>query len=107
MYYYRYQDHNLVSLTPVEGFGGEIPPVTEGPLYALVGGDPVLGRGSFKVSHPGQLEAGHSLESLDASRLPDTQVDEAVAAAIREDRLTETAPAGKQFCLPPRQGKSG
>ena len=88
MYYYRYQDHNFVSLSPVEGFGPELPPVTDGPLYALVGGDPVLGRGSFKVNHPGQLEAGHGLESLDASRLPDTQVDEAVAAAIREGRLT-------------------
>lgn len=88
MYYYRDHDHNLVSLTPVEGFGAEISPVTEGPLYALVGGDPVLGRGSFKVTHPGQLVAGHTLESLDASRLPDTPVDEAVAAAIREGRLT-------------------
>ena len=88
MYYDHYQDRNLVSLTPAEGFGPELSPVTEGPLYALVGGDPVLGRGSFKVTHPGQLEAGHGLESLDASRLPDTQVDEAVSAAIREGRLT-------------------
>ena len=88
MYYYRYQDHNLVSLSPVEGFGPELPPVTDGPLYTLVGGDPVLGRGCFKVSHPGQLEAGQGLESLDASRLPDTQVDAAVSAAIQEGRLT-------------------
>ena len=92
MYYYRYQNRNLVSLTPVEGFGEGIPPVTEGPLYALVGGDPILGRGSFKVNHPGQLEAGHTLESLDASRLPNTQVDEAVSAAIREGRLTAVNP---------------
>ena len=92
MYYYRHQNRNLVSLTPVEGFGEGIPPVTEGPLYALVGGDPILGRGSFKVNHPGQLEAGHTLESLDASRLPNTQVDEAVSAAIREGRLTAVNP---------------
>lgn len=92
MYYYRHQNRNLVSLTPVEGFGEGIPPVTEGPLYALVGGDPILGRGSFKVTHPGQLEAGHTLESLDASRLPNTQVDEAVSAAIREGRLTAVNP---------------
>ena len=88
MYYYNFKGANLVSLTPAEGFGGEISPVTEGPLYALVGGDPVLGRGSFKVAHPGQLKAGHSLESLDASRLPEVDVDEAVCAAIREGRLT-------------------
>lgn len=88
MYYYNFKGANLVSLTPAEGFGGEISPVTEGPLYAMVGGDPVLGRGSFKVAHPGQLKAGHSLESLDASRLPEVDVDEAVFAAIREGRLT-------------------
>ena len=88
MSYYNFKGANLVSLTPAEGFGGEISPVTEGPLYALVGGDPVLGRGSFKVAHPGQLKAGHSLESLDASRLPEVVVDEAVCAAIREGRLT-------------------
>ena len=88
MYYYNYKGATLVSLTPVTGFGPEVEPVTQGPLFALVGGDPVLGRGSFKVTHPGQLEAGHGLESLDASRLPQTQVDEAVSAAIREGRLT-------------------
>ena len=88
MYYYHYKGANLVSLAPVTGFGPEVEPVTQGPLFALVGGDPVLGRGSFKVTHPGQLEAGHRLESLDASRLPQTQVDEAVSAAIREGRLT-------------------
>ena len=108
MYYYHYNGANLVSLTPVEGFGAEIPPVTEGPLYALVGGDPVLGRGSFKVSHPGQLEAGHTLESLDASRLPDTQVDEAVAAAIREGRLTavnQNRPGWEAVLSAPKAGK--
>ena len=108
MYYYRDQDHNLISLTPMESFGAEISPVTQGPLYALVGGDPVLGRGSFKVTHPGQLVAGHTLESLDASRLPDTPVDEAVAAAIREGRLTavnQNRPGWKAALSAPKAGK--
>ena len=62
MYYYRHKGANLVSLVPLEGFGPEISPVTEGRLFAPVAGDPVLGRGSFKVSHPGQLANPHGLE---------------------------------------------
>ena len=88
MYYYRRKDANLVSPAPLEGFGPEISPVTEGRLFAPVAGDPVLGRGSFKVSHPGQLANPHGLEGLDASRLPSVQVDEATASAIAEGRLT-------------------
>ena len=48
----------------------------------------MLGRGSFRVSCPGQLAAPHGLEVLDASRLPRVEVDEACAAAIQEGRLT-------------------
>ena len=47
MYYYRYKGANLVSLTPLDGFGPPIAPVTAGRLYAPVPGDAVLGRGSF------------------------------------------------------------
>ena len=88
MYYYNYKGANLVSLNPLEGFGPEIAPVTEGRLFAPVAGDPVLGRGCFRVNHPGQLANPHGLEVLDASRLPEVTVDEATAAAIAEGRLT-------------------
>ena len=88
MYYYDHLDTRLVSLTPREGFGPQTAPPASGRLFALAGGDPVLGRGSFRVDHPGQLTAGHGLEALDASRLPRTETDEAVLAAIREGRLT-------------------
>ena len=88
MYYYNYSGHALVSLSPLSGFGPEVPPVTQGHLFAPVAGDPVLGRGSFKVNCPGQLSAPHGLEVLDASRLPQVEVDEACSAAIQEGRLT-------------------
>ena len=88
MYYYRHKGAHLVSLAPLEGFGPEISPVTEGRLFAPVDGDPVLGRGSFKVTCPGQLLNPHGLEVLDGSRLPPVQVDEATSAAISEGRLT-------------------
>jgi len=89
MYYYSYKSKNLVSLTPAEGFGPALPlPVDRGRLFAPIHGDPVLGRGSFRVNHPGQLLTPHGLEALDASRLPQVQVDECTAAAIAEGRLT-------------------
>ena len=88
MYYYNHSGHALVSLSPLSGFGPAVPPVTEGRLFAPVAGDPVLGRGSFKVNCPGQLSAPHGLEVLDASRLPQVEVDGACSAAIQEGRLT-------------------
>ncbi len=88
MFYYNYKGANLVSLTKQEGLGPEIAPVTSGPLFALVSGDPILGRGRFKVTHPGQLVNPHGLEVLDASRLESVEVDEAVSAAIAEGRLS-------------------
>ena len=62
MYYYRWKGAALVSPAPLEGFGPETDPAADGPIFALVPGDPVLGRGSFRVNHPGQLLAGHGLE---------------------------------------------
>ena len=88
MYYYNYNGHALVSLSPLSGFGPEVPPVTQGHLFALVAGDSVLGRGSFKVNCPGQLRAPHGLEVLDASRLPAPELDSTLHAAITEGRLT-------------------
>lgn len=38
MYYYNYNGHALVSLSPLSGFGPAVPPVTEGRLFAPVAG---------------------------------------------------------------------
>ena len=89
MYYYHYKNADFVSLAPLEGFGPETAPPRGGRLFAAVPGDPVSGRGSFKVTHPGQLTgAGHSLAALDASRLPRTETDETVERAIAGGRVT-------------------
>ena len=88
MYYYHLNGANLVSPTPREDLGPVTEPPRTGRLFAAVPGDAVLGRGSFKVTHPGQLRAGHGLEALDASRLPSVEAGEAVMSAIREGRLT-------------------
>ena len=86
-YYYEKEGEILASDR------GDLPwpkaePAPGAPIWYLIEGDPVLGRGSFRVSCPGQLAAPHGLEALDASRLPRTEVDEACAAAIQEGRLT-------------------
>ena len=70
MYYYNVNGAALASLIPLEGLTPDTGPSNHWRLFAAVPGDPVLGRGSFKVNHPGQLLAGHGLEALDASRLP-------------------------------------
>ena len=109
MYYYNYKGANLVSLNPLEGFGPEIAPVTEGRLFAPVAGDPVMGRGCFRVNHPGQLANPHGLEVLDASRLPEVTVDEATAAAIAEGRLTAVSTGREDWATvltkQPKKGK--
>ena len=104
MYYYNVNGATLVSLIPLEGLGPEAEPSNSWRLFAAVSGDPMLGRGSFRVTHPGQLLAGHGLEVLDASRLPSfddgptsaivpgacipLEVDETVQQAISDSRLT-------------------
>lgn len=104
MYYYNVNGATLTSLVPLEGFGPQTEPANSWRMFAAVPGDPVLGRGSFKVSHPGQLLAGHGLETLDASRLPSfddgptsamvngevvpLELDETVRQAIDDGRLT-------------------
>lgn len=110
MYYYSYKGAELVSLTPQNGLKEVPAPAPSGaPLFALVEGDPVLGRGAFKVAHPGQLTAGQGLDALDASRLPRVEVDERVSAAIAQGRLTAVNRnrAGWQevLSLSPRAGK--
>ena len=88
MFYYYEKDgkilasnHSDLPYTPGTPRAGE-------PIYYLVEGDPILGRGSFKVTAPGQLLAPHSLEVLDASRLPSLELDEALSAALEAGQLT-------------------
>ena len=88
MFYYYEKDgkilasnHSDLPHTPGTPRAGE-------PIYYLVEGDPILGRGSFKVTAPGQLLAPHSLEVLDASRLPSLELDEALSAALEAGQLT-------------------
>lgn len=79
------------------------------PIYYLVEGDPILGRGSFKVNAPGQLLAPHSLEVLDASRLPQLELDAPLASALEAGQLTavNTARLGWESILTstPNTGK--
>ena len=74
-------DHSDLPYAPGTPRAGE-------PIYYLVEGDPILGRGSFKVTAPGQLLAPHSLEVLDASRLPQLELDGALSAALEAGQLT-------------------
>ena len=79
------------------------------PIYYLVEGDPILGRGSFKVNAPGQLLAPHSLEVLDESRLPQLELDAPLSAALDAGQLTavNTARLGWESILTaaPNTGK--
>ncbi len=88
MFYYYEKDGKILAsdrsdlpYTPGTPRAGE-------PIYYLVEGDPILGRGSFKVNAPGQLLAPHSLEVLDESRLPPLELDEALSAALEAGQLT-------------------
>ena len=88
MFYYYEKDGKILAsdrsdlpYTPGTPHAGE-------PIYYLVEGDPILGRGSFKVNAPGQLLAPHSLEVLDESRLPTLELDEALSAALEAGQLT-------------------
>lgn len=88
MFYYYEKDGKILAsdrsdlpYTPGTPRAGE-------PIYYLMEGDPILGRGSFKVNAPGQLLAPHSLEVLDASRLPQLELDKALSAALEAGQLT-------------------
>jgi len=59
-----------------------------GRIFYPVEGGPILGRGSFRVDHPGQLAAPHALEVLDASRLPEFPLDSTLEGAMRAGKLT-------------------
>lgn len=109
MFYYYEKDGKILAsdrsdlpYTPGTPRAGE-------PIYYLVEGDPILGRGSFKVNAPGQLLAPHSLEVLDASRLPQLELDAPLASALEEGQLTavNTARLGWESILTstPNTGK--
>ena len=109
MFYYYEKDEKILAsdrsdlpYTPGTPRAGE-------PIYYLVEGDPILGRGSFKVNAPGQLLAPHSLEVLDASRLPQLELDAPLASALEAGQLTavNTARLGWESILTstPNTGK--
>ncbi len=109
MFYYYEKDGKILAsdrsdlpYTPGTPRAGE-------PIYYLVEGDPILGRGSFKVNAPGQLLAPHSLEVLDASRLPQLELDAPLASALEAGQLTavNTARLGWESILTstPHTGK--
>ena len=95
-------DHSDLPYAPGTPRAGE-------PIYYLVEGDPILGRGSFKVTAPGQLLASHSLEVLDESRLPTLELDAPLSAALDAGQLTavNTARLGWESILTaaPNTGK--
>ena len=101
MFYYYEKDQKILAseLGGLPYAQGE--PVPGAPIYYLVEGDPVLGRGSFKVNHPGQLRAPHGLEVLDASRLPEFPLDGPLSAALEAGQLTavNTGRAGWESVL--------
>ena len=109
MFYYYEKDGKILAsdrsdlpYTPGTPRAGE-------PIYYLVEGDPILGRGSFKVNAPGQLLAPHSLEVLDESRLPPLELDAPLSAALDAGQLTavNTARLGWESILTaaPNTGK--
>lgn len=66
----------------------ETVPDGQAPAYFLADDDPILGRGSFRANHPGQLAAPDGLSVLDASRLPDYPLDDVLTKALTDGRLT-------------------
>lgn len=105
--YYQYDGSLLVSKTARTGLT-PADPRPGAPLFFLYDGDPVLGRGSFRVTHPGQLAAPDSLNVLDASRLPDFPLDGWLSSAISAGRLTAVnagRPGWERTLKPPVPGK--
>ena len=88
MFYYYEKDNKILASQRAGLPYPQREPIPGAPIYYLVKGDPVLGRGSFKVNHPGQLKAPHGLEVLDASRLPEFPLDATLSAALEAGQLT-------------------
>lgn len=59
MFYYYEKDGKILASDRGDLPYSKAEPAPGAPVFYLVEGDPVLGRGSFKVTHPGQLKALH------------------------------------------------
>ena len=88
MFYYYEKDGKILASDRKDLPYPKGEPVPGAPIFYLVEGDPALGRGSFKVAHPGQLKNPHGLEVLDASRLPEFPLDGPLTAALEAGQLT-------------------
>lgn len=106
-HYYKRDGHLLASA--VERPGLERAEARENEqIFFLYDGDPVEGRGSFRVDHPGQLAAPDELRVLDASRLPAFVLDECLSAALSAGKLTAVncgRPGWERMLEPPATGK--
>ena len=87
MFYYEMNGRLLASEGERPGLCPAEPRLGE-QIFYLTDRDPVSGRGCFRANHPGQLVMPESLTVLDASRLPEPPLDEPLAAALAEGRLT-------------------
>ena len=109
MFYYYEKDGKILASDREDLPYPKGAPVPGAPIFYLVEGDPALGRGSFKVAHPGQLKNPHGLEVLDASRLPEFPLDGPLTAALEAGQLTavNTGRAGWESVLSaaPNTGK--
>ena len=96
MFYYYEKEGGILASDRGDLPWPKAEPAPGAPIWYLIEGDPVLGRGSFRVSHPGQLKAPHGLEVLDASRLPDVPLDlrEGVVLPGQTDLSHLELPAG-------------
>ena len=112
IYYYSKNGKLLASLKEHPELSPGFPhPGTEprkNRVYFLADGDPVSGRGSFRANHPGQLADPHSLNVLDASRLPDFQPDAFLAGAVKAGFVTVVntgRPGWERMLEEPKTGK--
>ena len=64
MFYYYEKEGGILASDRGDLPWPKAEPAPGAPIWYLIEGDPVLGRGSFRVSHPGQLKAPHGLEVL-------------------------------------------
>ncbi|MFI3250554.1 MAG: lactate dehydrogenase [Eubacteriales bacterium] len=88
MHYYKVGEHCFA--TSQEGLGLSSPTESELqklPIHLLIEGDPISGRRSFCMTHSGQALRGHTLATLDRSRLEETPLDPPLQRAMEEGRL--------------------
>ena len=69
MFYYYEKEGGILASDRGDLPWPKAEPAPGAPIWYLIEGDPVLGRGSFRVSHPGQLKAPHGLEAVSYTHL--------------------------------------